>query len=133
MSVLIPVDRVRTLVHVLGEVRECLRAGEDDFSNVGQGFCRLVGADVVAVVFGWPAAHERAKARDMKSFGLSQSDAAHARRVYLVEREQLANIAVAKVLALSSGNGDVAVKRRSELVDDDAWYRSDFVDVARRA
>jgi DNA-binding CsgD family transcriptional regulator len=132
MNPSIRTDRVRALLRLLGELRERVRAGEEVFPNFGDCLSRLLGADVVIAVRGSQDARVGITLLDLKTIGLSQNDAAHARRVYLDERGFLVNVAAAKVLDRRE-RGDFVVKLRRELVGDDVWYRSEFVVVHRRA
>ncbi|HEX3771511.1 MAG TPA: helix-turn-helix transcriptional regulator [Polyangiaceae bacterium] len=116
----------------MGEIRERIRVGEDVFLDLGESMCRLLGADAVLVAVGSRAAGE-VKLVDLNSFGFSQSDAARARRLYLVDRGVVVNIATAKMMELSHKPGDFAVRRRRDVVSDRAWYGSEFAHIRQTA
>jgi DNA-binding CsgD family transcriptional regulator len=123
--------RVRALVQLLGEARERARGGDEVFSNFGRAISQLLGADVAIVALGSRPDGGETTLVDLKPSGLSPSVAEQARRVYL-DRGFTNNLAAAKVLE-PKGHDTFTVKRRRELVDDDAWYHSEFVDKYRRA
>jgi DNA-binding CsgD family transcriptional regulator len=131
MSESIPVHRVRALLRLVGEVREISASGEDPASHVAHALPRLAGADAGGVVFGPNLTGTGENLTRLLISGFSETDRVAAERFYASGNGTVHDLAAGATNRMLSAT-TLVVERRRRLVDDDSWYRSDFVDGHRR-
>ena len=131
MDGMLPVARIRDLRDLIDETREALLCGADPARQVADGFSRLVDADAGGLVFGPRVTRVGTNLLRLVTFGFSESEVSEAERLYLEQRGNGIDLAAA-TLTRSLERGVATVARRRDLVEDAAWYCSDFVNDYRR-
>jgi DNA-binding CsgD family transcriptional regulator len=130
-GVLLPAARVRELLRLLGEMREILDSGGDALQHAAEGLLRLVGADAGGFALGPRGPLPDNNVAQIVAAGFPSSQVPQVRQLYVAE-QGLAVDPAASVVVQAHAQGTSRVARRRELVDDDRWYGSDFVNDFRR-
>jgi DNA-binding CsgD family transcriptional regulator len=130
VSISIPSSRVRGLLNLVGELREITGAGQDPSQHFAKGAMALLGGDAGGVVFGPKAMTTNDGLKRMVMVGFSETEVPNIQRLYITESGVTADpAAVASMRNFPEPN----IGRRRDLVDDRAWYGSDYVNDHRRA
>jgi DNA-binding CsgD family transcriptional regulator len=130
-DLLLPAARVRELLRLLGEMREILDSGGDALQHAAAGLLRLVGADAGGFALGPRGTLPGDNISQIIAAGFPSSQEAEVRQLYVAEHGSAVDPAAA-VVVLAQSRGTSTVARRYELVDDQTWYGSDFVNAFRR-
>jgi DNA-binding CsgD family transcriptional regulator len=122
---------VRELLRLLGEMREILDAGGDALQHAAEGLLELVGADAGGFALGPRGTLPEDNISQIIAAGFPASQVGQVRQLYVAEHGLAVDLA-ASVVVLAQSQGTSKVARRCELVDDDGWYGSEFVNEFRR-
>jgi DNA-binding CsgD family transcriptional regulator len=130
-DVLLPAAQVRELLRLLGEMREILDSGGHALQHAAEGLLRLLGADAGGFALGPRGTLPDDNISQIIASGFPSSQVGQVRQLYVAEHG-LAVDPAAAVIVRAHSQGSSKVARRCELVDDSAWYDSDFVNDFRR-